>query len=154
MSEVRESFRALSDDIMLLKPFLSARWLTSACATEPHHYTLTLSTYWQTQTHCLSLGMFQHTIGVFVHRHAFLSHPLYFPWMSTKRHSLLDTALGLLEPIMVFTLDCTALLTACFLCFCRIISPSLCLSPDRCNEISVYQTVLTAACHPIERALL
>lgn len=64
---------------MLLKPFLLACWLTSVCATEPHDYTLTLSTYWQTR--CLSLGMFQQTIRVFIHPHAALLPPLYFPWM-------------------------------------------------------------------------
>ena len=40
---------ALFDDIiLLLKPFLSAGWLTSACATGTHHYILTPPTYWQT----------------------------------------------------------------------------------------------------------
>lgn len=77
--EVRESFPALFDDIMLLKPFLLACWLTSVCATEPHDYTLTLSTYWQ--TYCLSLGMFQQTIRVFIHPYAVLLPLLYFPWM-------------------------------------------------------------------------
>lgn len=64
---------------MLLKPFLLACWLTSVCATQPHDYTLTLSTYWQ--AYCLSLGMFQQTIRVFIHPHAVLLPPLYFPWM-------------------------------------------------------------------------
>lgn len=36
----------------------SAGWLTSACTTEPRHYTLTLPTYWQTHTYCFSLGIF------------------------------------------------------------------------------------------------
>lgn len=64
---------------MLLKPFLLACWLTSVCATQPHDYTLTLSTYWQ--AYCLSLGMFQQTIRVFIHPHGVLLPPLYFPWM-------------------------------------------------------------------------
>ena len=58
---------ALFDDIiLLLKPFLLADWLTSACATEPRHYTLTLPTYWQTHTYCFPLGIFQEGFGLFI----------------------------------------------------------------------------------------
>lgn len=90
-------YRARFDDIMLLpKPFLLARWLTSGCATEPRHYTLTLPTFWQTHTYCLSSGRFffccppfffkkkEKCFGLWSfllsqHTRTFLSPPRFFP---------------------------------------------------------------------------
>lgn len=89
-------YRVLFDDIMLLpKPFLLARWLTSGCATEPRHYTLTLPTFWQTHTYCLSSGSFFFFLPSFSlfekkialvfsfllsqHTRTFLSPPRFFP---------------------------------------------------------------------------
>lgn len=74
---------ALFDDIiLLLKPFLSTSWLTSACTTEPHHYTLTLPTHWQTHTYCFPLGIFREGFGLLIlalstHSHFLL--PSVFP---------------------------------------------------------------------------
>lgn len=88
---------ALFDDIiLLLKPFLLAGWLTSACATEPRHYTLTQPTYWQTHTYCFPLGIFQEAFGLFIpalsqHTHTFPLPPLYFPRRSTSSRDLLDS---------------------------------------------------------------
>lgn len=76
---------------MLLKPFLLACWLTSVCATEPHDYTLTLSTYWQ--TYCLSLGMFQQTVRVFIHPHDVLLHSSLVPMDAVSKQARYRKAL-------------------------------------------------------------
>lgn len=102
---------ALFDDIiLLLKPFLLADWLTSACATEPSHYTLTLPTYWQTHTYCFPLGIFQEGFGLFI------------PALSTRSHFSLASSVfptevskepwpseqcvsGILEPPVIFSYE-------------------------------------------------
>lgn len=156
MSEVRESFPAPFDDIMLLKPFLLACWLTSVCAAEPHHYTLTLSTCWHTRTHCLSLRMFQHTLTVLFaltlsSRLLFISHgrPQKDAAFWTPRWGFWGQQFS---PIIYQHRLCFSWV---FVVFCLAHS----LNPDRCHQISVYQTVLCplllpADWHVIETPLL
>lgn len=83
---------ALFDDIiLLLKHLHSTSWLTSAWATEPHHYTL--ATYWQTYTDLLSTGNFSrglHYFFIAVLYTFFPCPPLYFPRTSRSGCDLLD----------------------------------------------------------------
>lgn len=132
---------------MLLKPPLWACWLTSACAAEPHHYTLTLSTYWQPS--CPSLGMFQQTISF----HSPSRFPLTSSLFPTDVHKktrpsgrrLRDFgAGGHFSPVAYQH-------RLCFSCATAVLpSPSRCLNPDRCNEISLHQADVSAVHRIIE----
>lgn len=88
---------AVFDDIiLLLRPFLLAGWLTSACAAEPLHYTLTLPTYCKHILTAFHWEFFKRALvcsfQLSQHAHTFLSPPLYFPRRSASSCNLLDSA--------------------------------------------------------------